>query len=166
MGSRLNTKIIKEIEYKTVIDQNAINLAVRYERENILKNIKQIKFKETLKMANGNTKIVEKTETTKQEKIDFNSLFNEVKNTVTHISIEKKEVEISKFKRFRLGVFSNTALEFDTYNRLETYQFNQYVGVYFTYNISKNFSSGALYSYDLFGAKHNTALEFSYYFDF
>ena len=166
MGAKLNPKIVKEIEYKSVIDQNAINLAVREERENILKSMRQVKFKETLKMPNGSTKIIEKTEITKEEKSDFNSLVNKVNNIVTHESIEKKEIVTTPFSHFRLGVFTNSSLGFEDYRKLTTYKFKQFAGINFIYNITPNFSSQLRYSYEFMQQKHAIGAEFAYYFNF
>ena len=73
-------KIVETVKIEKVIDKQAVLEAVKRERDNIYKSIKQTKVKETFKKPNGETTIIEKIETnTDENKIIRNDLSKIIK---------------------------------------------------------------------------------------
>jgi len=100
-------KVVETVKIEKVIDKQAVLEAVKKERDNIYKSIKQTKVKETFKKPNGETTIIEKTETnTDENKIIRNDLSLNLEQK-TH---ENEVISTNTFDRFNLSIYGG--LEF------------------------------------------------------
>ncbi len=152
-------KIVETVKIEKVIDKQAILEAVKRERENIFKNIKQTKFKETFKKPNGETTIIEKVETnTDENKIIRNDLSLNLEQK-TH---ENEVIASNMFDHFNISLYAGFGvynIDFSHLDLLKNYEYRAYSGIKLIYNLTPTLSNSLKYEYQFFQKKHAMFLE-------
>ena len=155
----LHNNEVEKIKVVKVTDQQAILEAVKKEREEIYKNIKQTKYKQTVKKPDGETIISEKIETdTDLSKFTRNDL----NLNVEHRTHETEQISKETFDRFNFALFAGTGLSGFNFNELkpiDAYVFSAYLGIKIIYNITPTFNSQLKYCYDIQQKSHTAFAE-------
>jgi hypothetical protein len=152
-------KIVETVKIEKVIDKQAVLEAVKKERDNIYKSIKQTKVKETFKKPNGETTIIEKIETNTDE--------NKIIRSDLSLNIEQKThendvISTNSFDHFNLSIYGGagiTNINMNQIDNLESIVFKAYSGIKFIYNSTPNLSSSIRYEYQFIKNSHSVMAE-------
>ena len=155
----LHNNEVEKIKVVKVTDQQAILEAVKKEREEIYKNIKQTKYKQTVKKPDGETIISEKIETD----TDLTKLTrNDLNLNVEHRTHETEQITKETFDRFNFALFAGGGVlnfNFNELKSLENLSYTGYLGVKIIYNITPTFSPQLKYSYEIMQNRHDILAE-------